>query len=126
MAGMQDLAAALGGGGGGGDAGYAPGAGGMAGLAGPDAAAPPPEAPPDQGQEAGGYTNSLDALDGAEEALHAFITLDPDEADRAVAAQCLQQILKLKASNSQDTQQGGMKSLQRALLSQQGPGGAVG
>jgi hypothetical protein len=121
---MQDLAAALGGGAGGGG-GYAPGGGGMAGLAGPDAGAPPP-APADDTAQGEQYTNSLDALDGAEEALHAFITLDPDEADRAVAAQCLQNVLKLKASNSQDTQQGGMKSLQRALLSQQGPGGAVG
>jgi hypothetical protein len=79
----------------------------------PDAGA---SAPPDDTQ--GGddqYATSLDALDGAEEALRAFIHLDPDDGDRAIAAQCLQNVLKLKAANQQDTQQGGMKSLQRAL-----------
>src|SRR4029077_8355925 len=58
----------------------------------PDAGAPPPpdEAPPETG--AGQFENSLEALDVAEEALHAFIQLDPDEADRAQAAQALQQV----------------------------------
>jgi hypothetical protein len=63
-------------------------------------------------------------LSAAEDALHAFIRLDPDNADRAVAAQCLQNVLKLKASNQQDSRQGGIKSLQRALAG--GGGGPVG
>jgi hypothetical protein len=104
---MQDLAGALQGGGpdpyGGG--GGAPGA-------------PPGEDEP-AGQETAEqnqYQTSLDALDGAEEALHAFIQLDPDDGDRAVAATCLQNILKLKAKNQQQTQgSGGMTSLARAL-----------
>jgi len=62
------------------------------------------------------YANSLDALDGAEEALHAFIRLDPDEADRAAAGQALTTVLKLKASNQKSVQSGDMKSLSRALL----------
>jgi hypothetical protein len=100
MSSMMDLAGALGGPGG------AP-------------AGPPP--PDDTGAGAEKYSNSLDALDGAEEALHAFIQLDPDEGDRAIAATCLQNVLKLKAANQQSVQSGDMKSLQRALLS--GPSG---
>lgn len=100
----------------------------FAGALGPGAGAPsplgpgggPPDAglaaPPDDTQGGGDqYSTSLDALDGAEEALRAFIHLDPDDSDRAIAAQCLQNVLKLKAANQQDSQQGGMKSLQRAL-----------
>jgi hypothetical protein len=64
----------------------------------------------------------MEALDGAEEALHAFIQLDPDEADRAAAAACLQSVIKLKAGNQSDTQSGGMKSLSRALLAGGGQG----
>src|SRR5262245_61211145 len=76
---------------------------------------PPAEEEADTGGEGEAYTTSLDALDGAEEALHAFIKLDPDAADRAVAARCLQEILKLKAANQQAESGGGLKSLQRAL-----------
>lgn len=96
----------------------------FAGALGGGAPPGPPPGPPPDGSAGGSeqYTNSLDALNAADDALHAFIQLDPDDADRAVAAQCLQQILKLKAANQQDTQQGGMKSLQRAL----GSGGPVG
>ena len=84
-------------------------------------------APPDTGgyEDTGGdtgdtgngsqYSNSLDALHAAEDALHAFIQLDPDEADRAEAAKCLQAVIKLKAANQQSAQSGDMKSLQRAL-----------
>jgi hypothetical protein len=98
-----------------------------------DAGPPPdPNAPPDDtgattdtGQQ---YSNSLEALDGAEEALQAFIQLDPDEADRAEAAKCLQSVIKLKASNQTSAQSGDMKSFQRSLLSGPagvgGPGGA--
>lgn len=100
---MSGLAGALGGGGGG----YGP----------PDAG-PPPDA---GGDQAPAYSNSLDALDGAEEALHAFIQLDHDEPDRAVAAECLRNVLKLKASNQQSMQSGDMKGLQR-VLSSGGPG----
>jgi len=112
---MMDLAGALGGAG--------PPPGPDAGPGGPpvNLDAPPPEPPPDdQGGGGEAYASSLDALDGAEEALHAFIKLDPDEADRAIAAQCLQNVLKLKAGNQKAQQGGEMKGLARAL--QQGPG----
>lgn len=100
---MDALASALGGGAGAG----APGAG-----APPDAGAPEP-AP--EGGGAGEFTNSLEALDAAEEALHAFIQLDPDEPDRAAAAQALQVVLKLKAGNQTSVASGDMKSLARSL-----------
>jgi len=61
------------------------------------------------------FDNSLDALDVAEEALHAFIRLDPDEVDRAQAGQLLAGVLKLKAANQKSVQSGDMKSLSRAL-----------
>lgn len=62
------------------------------------------------------YQTSLDALDGAEDALKQFIQLDSDHADRAVAATCLQNVIKLKAKNQQDAMSGGgMTSLSRAL-----------
>lgn len=111
---MLDFASALGG---------APGGPPGAGPPGPPDGGPP--GPPD-GPQSGGeqFTDSLDALSAAEDALHAFIRLDPDNADRAVAAQCLQNVLKLKASNQQDSRQGGIKSLQRALAG--GGGGPVG
>lgn len=123
---MQDLAAALGGQGAPPDGappemGYGPGP-----AAPPDAAVAPPDAgaaPPDQAPD---HPTSLDALDAAEQALHAFIQIDPDEADRAVAAQCLQSILKLKAKNQSDAQSGGMTSLARALQGGGGPPGAGG
>jgi hypothetical protein len=75
----------------------------------PDAGAPPPD------QGGGGYENSLDALDGAEEALHAFIQLDPDEEDRAAAGKALQVVLQLKATNQKSNQAGDLKSLARNL-----------
>ena len=106
---MMDFASALGGGGQG-----PPDQGGYGGP--PDQGAPPD----DTGQGGEQFSNSLDALDAAEEALHAFIQLDPDEADRAVAAQCLQNVIKLKAANQQSAQSGDLKSLARAL--QGGPG----
>lgn len=112
---MMDFQSAL--------AGAPPGAGG--GLP-PEAAGglppgpPPPGAeeagmPPPEGEEAPQFTSSLEALDAAEDALHAFVQLDPDEADRAVAARCLEQVIKLKAANQQSVQSGDLKSLQRAL-----------
>ena len=94
---------------------------------GPPPDAPPPDggAPPLDATLGGGgdltggpapqFQSSMDALDAAEEALHAFIQLDPDEADRVVAAQCLQNVITLKASNQKSVQGGDMKSLQRAL-----------
>lgn len=93
----MDLESALGAGG------YAPAPGG-------------PEGQPVPGEEqpesAG---SSLDHLLDAEEALQNFIQVDPDDADRAKASQALKIILDLKAANSQDAQQGGLKSLTRAL-----------
>ena len=114
MSSMMDFASALGGAGGG----PPPG---------PPAGGPPPEAEtgetaPDQ--EAPQYSTSLEALDAAEEALHAFIQLDPDEADRAVAGGALQTVLKLKASNQTSAQSGDLKSLARAL--QGGPAANAG
>ena len=102
---MPDLAAALGG--------APPGPGGPP----VDLGAPPPDGgtSPDQTTPGGQFADSLEALNAADDALHAFIQLDPDDADRAQATQALQIVLKLKASNAQDSQAGGMKSLQRAL-----------
>ena len=101
---MQDFASALGAGGGA-----------------PADAGPPDTGPPDTG---GGedFQSSQEALQVAEEALQAFIRMDPDHADRAIAAQCLQNVLKLQASQQQGAQDGNLASLQRALGA--GPGGA--
>ena len=104
MSSMADLAGALGG----------------AGAAGP---------PPDQGADTGGgqqFDNSLVALDASDEALHAFIQLDPDDADRAEATKALQIVVRLKAANQQSAQSGDLKSLQRALASGGPPGGGPG
>ena len=95
----------------------------------PDMGAPPPDADTggteepaeSQGQE---FSTSLDALDAAEDAIHAFIQLDPDEADRAEGTKALQIIIKLKASNQDSANAGDLTSLQRAL--QGGPGATGG
>lgn len=112
MSSMADLTSALGG--------ALPDAGG--------GAAPPdevdPTAAPDPSSGSPGYTNSMDALDGAEEALHAFIQLDPDEADRAAGAKLLQGVLQLKAGNQSANQSGDLKSLARALGAGPQPAGA--
>jgi hypothetical protein len=79
----------------------------------PDPGAPLPgqeEAPP---EAEGG--SSLDLLQTAEDALHEFVAVDPDDADKAKASQALKIILDLKAANTQDAREGGMKSLSRAL-----------
>lgn len=78
--------------------------------------------PPDEGGE--DFENSLEALNVAEEALQAFIRLDPDHADRVIAAQCLQNVIKLKASNQDGASQGSMSSMARALSG--GPGANLG
>jgi hypothetical protein len=125
---MADFASALQGGGGpppaapSPDAGAAPppDTGGPGGLP-PDLAAAPPPAPVDTTQSQ--YTTSLDALDGAEQALHTFIQMDPDENDRAEATKALQVVIKLKASNQDSANAGDLTSLQRAL---QGPGATAG
>lgn len=70
----------------------------------------PGEEPPPEGEG-----TSLDHLLDAEEALQNFISVDPDDADRAKASQALKIILDLKAANTQDARDGGMKSLSRAL-----------
>ena len=113
---MQDFASALQGGGG-------PPPGGIAGYGGDSDMGAPPDDTQDQGQE---FSTSLEALDAAEDALHAFIQLDPDEADRAEATKALQVVIKLKASNQDSANAGDLTSLQRAL--QGGPeanGGAL-
>ena len=85
-------------------------------LGGPPGGGPPsitiPGGPAEGG---GGGGDSMEFLDAAEEALHQFIQVDPDEVDRSEAAKALQIILKLKASNQQDVEAGGMKSLRKAL-----------
>jgi len=106
---MPGLAAALGAGGGGGYGDYGGG----------DVGAAPADDTAQGGEQ---YGSSLEALQAAEDALQAFIAMDPDHADRAVAAQCLQNVLKLQAAN-QDSQSGDMAGLQRAL--QQGPTGPM-
>jgi hypothetical protein len=47
--------------------------------------------------------------------MHQYVQIEPDEVDRAAGAKILQQIVALKAKDQQDREQGGMKSLQRAL-----------
>ena len=70
----------------------------------------PGEEPPPEGEG-----SSLDHLLAAEDSLQQFIAVDPDDADRAKASQALKIILDLKAANTQDARDGGMKSLTRAL-----------
>ena len=90
---MMDFASALGGPGGGG-------------------AAPPPEAAP---EDEPSFETSLQALEVAEDALRAFIELDPDHSDRALAAKCLENVIKLQAANRDNAQQGGLMSMARAI-----------
>jgi hypothetical protein len=119
---MMDFASALGGAGGGAPPGADPGG------APPDLGAPPPDqgAPPDDTGQGGEqtYSTSLEALQVAEDALHAFIQMDPDHGDRAIAAQCLQNVLKLQAANQDSSNSGDLSSLKRALG--QGPGANAG
>ena len=71
---------------------------------------------PDSGSQGGElFDNSMEALDVAEEALSAFIRLDPDDSDRAVAGRALQIILGLKGGHQKSVQAGDAKSLSRAL-----------
>ena len=82
-----------------------------------------PVPPPGGGRVRRG-SRSIDFLDAAEDALNQFIQVDPDEVDRAKAAQALKIVLDLKAANQTDAEQGGMKSLQRAISAGGGPMGA--
>jgi hypothetical protein len=121
---MMDFASALGGAGGGG---APPDLAGGGGAPPPDLGAPPPgqgAAPDDTAQGEETYGSSLEALQVAEHALHAFIKMDPDHGDRAIGAQCLQNVLKLQAANQDSSKSGDLSSLQRALG--QGPGGTAG
>jgi hypothetical protein len=113
MSSMGDLASAL------------QGVPGGAQIAAQDASSPLDQNDPDEGKDEKQYTNSLDALDDAEDALEAFIQLDPDEGDRAGAAKALQIVLGLKAANQKSGQAGDLKSLARALQGG-GPGGGLG
>ena len=104
----------------------------LAGALGDPNAPPPGEAPVFPGAEdqgappEGGGGDSMQFLDAAEEALHQFIQVDPDEVDRAEAGKALQIVLKLKATNQQSAEAGDMKSLRRALAPGGGGGGPVG
>jgi hypothetical protein len=94
-------------------------------LGGPPGGGPPEidvQPPDEEAPEDEGTGSSLDFLDAAEEALHEFIRVDPDEVDRAEASKALQIVLKLKAANQTDAEKGGMKGLRRALAG----GGPVG
>jgi hypothetical protein len=73
------------------------------------------------------FENSMEALDVAEEALHAFIRMDPDAQDKAQAAKALQVVLGLKGAHQKSVQAGDAKSLSRALSGSSAigvPGGA--
>ena len=84
---------------------------------------------PDAGSQGGElFDNSMEALDVAEEALQAFIRLDPDDMDRAQAGKALQVVLSLKGGHQKSVQAGDAKSLSRALsgssaIGAPGPGG---
>jgi hypothetical protein len=110
---MMDLASALRG---------DPAGGGPAGEPGENPAEEKAEGP--QGEL---FEDSMQALDVAEEALHAFIRMDPDAQDKATAARALQVVLGLKGSHSKSVQAGDAKSLSRALsgsssIGRPGPG----
>jgi hypothetical protein len=68
------------------------------------------------------YSNSLDALDDAEHAMHAYVRLEPDEVDRAAGTKLLAGIVGLKAKDQKDRQAGGANALARALGGGGGPG----
>jgi|SRR5215468_7745635 len=105
---MMDLASALRGGGAG-----PPGGGGLdIGAPGPGEGAAEERAEGPQGEL---FEDSMQALDVAEEALHAFIRMDPDQADKAQAAKALQVVLGLKGAHQKSVQAGDAKSLSRAL-----------
>lgn len=89
-------------GGPGGPPGGAPGPGG-----------PPGGAPADDGTSQ--YSDSMQALDVAEHALHAFIKMDQDAMDRATATKALSIVVGLQGSHQADAQKGGSKSLMRAI-----------
>lgn len=128
---ITDFASALQGGGPGGSPGPpGPDGSGLTLASGP----PDPGTPVDQGQSPddgsqGGelFDNSMEALDVAEEALQAFIRLDPDDMDRATAGKALTIVLGLKGGHQKSVQAGDAKSLSRALSGSSSigvPGGA--
>lgn len=86
----------------------------------PSATAPPPDPTATPDANTSQYATSLEALQGAEDALHSFIQLDPDAADRAQASKALALVVSLQANQQKSNQSGDMMSLARAL----GPGGA--
>ena len=100
---MMDLASALRGGGGPPGVGTAPG----------DSENPAEEQ--SEGPQGELFEDSMQALDVAEEALHAFIRMDPDAQDKAQAARALQVVLGLKGAHQKSVQAGDAKSLSRAL-----------
>lgn len=134
---ITDFASALQGGGAGGSPGPpGPDGSGLTLASGPPDTGTPPDtgSPIDQGQSPddgsqGGelFDNSMEALDVAEEALQAFIRLDPDDMDRATAGKALTIVLGLKGGHQKSVQAGDAKSLSRALSGSSSigvPGGA--
>jgi len=75
-------------------------------MLGPDG---PPSGPPQGGPDAGPPQDGPVTMytQAAIQALHDAIAHEPDAADKAVLAQCLQQILKVQAKNAQADQGGG-------------------
>ena|SRR5215472_11513132 len=79
------------------------------------ALAAPPDLPDVPGKPDDTYENSMQALDVAVHALHAFIRMDPDSADKATASKALTLCLGLQGSHDKSVQAGDAKSLSRAL-----------
>jgi len=61
------------------------------------------------------FEDSMQALDVAVHALHAFIRMDPDAQDKAQASKALSICLGLQGSHQKSVQAGDAKSLSRAL-----------
>jgi hypothetical protein len=68
-----------------------------------------------EGPQGEHFEDSMQALDVAEEALHAFIRMDPDAQDKATAGKALTIVLGLKGAHAKSVQAGDAKSLSRAL-----------
>jgi hypothetical protein len=112
---IMDFASALRGGGPGGPPG-GPGPGGP----GPGLLPPGPDPDDVPGHPDDVYDTPMQALDVAEHAIQAFIRMDHDAPDKALAAKALVIVTGLKGSHQTDAAAGGGKSLVRAL---QGGGG---
>jgi hypothetical protein len=92
-----------------------PGGPGLAALLGPGPGGPPPP-DLDAGRHPDDvYDTSMQALDVAEHALQAFVRMDHDAPDKALAAKALAIVTQIKGGHQSDAQKGGGKSLIRAI-----------